>query len=473
MLPEKQIGTFTVTISYVLSMPKLSTEKESLVEIRLASAEDGTTVENILELASEDGLELMSPSELDFETPWEDMGAFLAQNPLSREKEWGEISRNLMPKFFCRSFCAQNDFQVNVKLRPLSTQKVTIIDRCWIQTWLTKDARQDRAVFLFPPLYESGVSEPENGWGEGTYIPPRTLTIQLPHDVQMESVRVWIDGEAAAGAQVKRQPPNLLQVTFSPKDLFQAQTVELFCQFPKGHGVEHFLKAEIPYIQEAAWVRGLFWQLVLPQDTHLLTVPPDFTMEYRWGWCSSFLGRMPLWEQPALETWSGAIPGTPAPAQMNRYVLSGMGNGQLMSSEIPLYLADRTAVVGVLGGCVLILGIIFLVLKLYKSFFAQILFWILLGGLAVRFPDYAVLCAQAGVLGFLAIFVSMMCGLRRTLQHKMSVNLPSEDQTVHHAPGLQTMVALSEDSRHAFKTVTFEQNMGISDASFSTVIRKN
>ncbi|MBO5436848.1 MAG: hypothetical protein J6A23_04225 [Thermoguttaceae bacterium] len=470
VLPEKRIGTFTVTISYALPMPKLSAEEKRLVEIRLASSEDGATVENILELASENGVELMSPSELDFETPWEDMGAFLAQDPLNREPEWSERPGNLMPEFFCRSFCAQNDFQVNVKLRPISTQKVTVVDRCWIQTWLTKEARQDRAVFLFPPLQESGISEPGQ---RGAFIPPRTLTVRLPHDVQMESVRVWIDGKPAAGNQVKKIQPEQLQITFSSPNVFQAQTVEVFCQYPAGKGLGHFLNAEIPYVQEAAWVRGLFWQLIVPQDVHLLKVPSNFTMEYRWGWGHCFLGRMPLWEQETLEKWSGAVRGTPAPAQMNRYVLSGMGNLRMMDSEIPLIFADRTAIVGVLGVCVLILGSLFLVLKLYRSFLAQFLFWVVLGSLAVRFPDYAVLCAQAGVLGFLAIFVSMMCGLRKNLRHKMNVDLPSDDQTVHHAPAIQTMVALSEDSRHAFKTVTFEQNMGISDANFSTVIRKN
>ncbi|MDO4630354.1 MAG: hypothetical protein Q4C70_14340, partial [Planctomycetia bacterium] len=304
--------------------------------------------------------------------------------------------------------------------------------------------------------------------------PTRTFTIHLPQRASVDTAEVWIDRQPAQyGTQLKRLSANVLQVTLLPTSQpRQPQTVEIRYQFNteplQGGGRD----MEIPYVKDSTWIRGLYWQLILPSNMHLFQAPTGFALEYRWGWGPCFWGRLPIWEQETLERWSGAVTATPVPLRMNRYVLAGMGSNETLTRKITVGFVNRTTLVTIMSLAVFLLGILFLYLKILSRPLPRLILFIILGAFAIRFPEFALLGLQAATLGVLLFFVSVIFGLKQKFRRKMFVYEPSEENTVHHEIVVPTIIAPAEGSEHAFKTITYEQDMGVASSNESTIFRK-
>lgn len=481
LLPEEMLGGFTISIAYTKPMPRLSEDSPENVEIALASSLDGNTTENLLELAADESLEMNSPKQQNAESPWEEMGTFLVQNQFRREKEFGEKSRNIPLQFLCKAEGVQNFIHVGVSLRSVLPQEITLIDRCWIQTWISGENRRDRAVFLFPPVEIPGQGNnprsdrtPFGGSSSLSLLTIRKFTVCLPKNALADTAEVWIDRKPAQmGRDVKRLSPNKIQVVLPAAAEHSAQSVEIRYQFRVPNLSEGIRDMEVPYVQDSTWIRSLYWQIILPENLHIAQMPNGFTLEYRWGWNQCFWGRVPLWEQETLERWAGAVKGTPIPGRMNRYILAGMGANEVLEQPIRIRFINRTTLVAVLALVVFFGGFLMIYLEIFQKPMIRLVFFVVMAGLAVRFPEYALLGVQAATLGFFLFFISMMCGLRRQMKHQIFVRSSSEAKTQFKTQVHQTVVAPSESSQHAFKTISYEQNQGVSsDDEASTVIRQ-
>ena len=482
LLPEELLGAFTISIAYTKPMPRLSEGTPINVEIPLASSQDGKTTENLLELAADESLEMNSPKQQNAESPWEEMGTFLVQNQFRREKEFGEKPRNIPLQFLCKADGVQNFINVGVSLRSVSPQEITLIDRCWIQTWISGENRRDRAVFLFPPAEIPGMGTgsgndgtPLAGGSGPSLLTIRKFTVCLPKNALADTAEVWIDQKPAQlGKELKRLSPNKIQVILPVAAApHGAQSVEIRYQFRVPNLSEGTREMELPYVEDSTWIRSLYWQILLPENLHIAQVPQGFSLEYRWGWNQCFWGRVPLWEQETLERWSGAVKGTPIPKRMNRYILAGMGANEVLERPIHMRLVNRTTLVTFLALIVYLGGILMIYLEIFQKPLIRLGLFALLAGLAIRFPEYALLGIQAATLGFFLFFISIMCGLRKQLRHQIFVRGSSEAQTRFKTQGHQTVVAPSESSQHAFRTISFDQNPGAASGDeVSTVIRQ-
>ena len=483
LLPEELLGSFTVSIAYSKPMPRLAEDSPVSVEIPLASSRDGKTTENLLELAADESLEMNSPTQQNAESPWEEMGTFLVQNQFRREKEFGEKPRNIPLQFLCKAEGVQNFITVGASLRSVSPQEITLIDRCWIQTWISGESRRDRAIFLFPPPAEipgmgtgSRGDGAHLGGGSGSqFLTIRKFTVCLPKNAQAETAEVWIDRRPAkAGTEVKPLSPNKIQVILPAAATPQsAQSVEIRYQFRISRFSEGGHDLEVPYVQDSTWIRSLYWQILLPENLHLAQVPQGFSLEYRWGWNQCFWGRVPLWEQETLERWAGAVKGTPIPNRMNRYILAGMGANEVLERPIHVRFVNRTTLVTILALVVFLGGILMIYLEVFRKPLIRLVLFAVLAGLAIRFPEYALLGIQAAALGVFLFFISIMCGLRRKMRHQIFVHGSPEGQTQFKTQIHQMVVAPSESSEHAFRTISYDQNPGASSGGEdSTVIRQ-
>lgn len=471
ILPEERLGTFTVSISYSLPMVKLEQEKAQLIDLLLATSEDGTTNENFAEVKTSENLEIISPERTDQESPWEECDTESAFSTFaSPQNIFSGTDRRLLPGILCKSVCAQNSLQIQIKNHAVFTRDSTIVERCWLQTWLADAKRQDRAVFLFPREFSDDAFD-SSGSSAGHF---RTVRIHLPGKASADSAEIWINRKPVIlGNEIKRLSGNILQISYPlPSDSQQAPTVEIRYQFDEPISENRFNALEIPYVEEAVWVRGIYWQLVLPPNLHLFQAPKGFSMEYRWGWRQCFAGRLPIWEQQTLERWAGAREGTPVPLKMNRYVLAGMGTNDSLNASGGLLLMNRTVLTMGLSLVVFGAGCLFLYFQILQKPISRLATCAILVGFAFRFPEFALLGSQAAVLGMLLLFASVMCGLRKKMHRKLYVSEPTEDQTICQSVP-QTVITPSENSLHAFRTVTYEQSLGISDQNQSTVVRKS
>ncbi|MDO4575353.1 MAG: hypothetical protein Q4D98_09090 [Planctomycetia bacterium] len=472
LLPEERLGSFTVTISYAFPLERLQPETVSSREFLLASPLEGTVTENLLEVASEDSVQVLPPQTVNPDTPWEELGTFLASRQFYQDRDSGNRDRALIPCMLCRTAGVPNRILLGLDLKEVSAQDITIIDRYWLQTWLTGTTRQDRAVFLFPPIVDVPeqklLSLPDDS-GEETTVPARTFTIHLPQAASADEAEVWIDRQSVPmGTQIKRLSANSLQVVLPPTDRNIPRTVEIRYQFEEILPLEGNLHLEVPYVRDVTWIRGMYWQVVLPGNTHVLSSPSGFSMEYRWGWNQCFWGRVPIWEQPALERWSGAITGTPAPHRMSRYVFAGMGSRDTFATGATFYLVNRTTLVVVLAVVVFWLGVMFLYFSFMRKPVTLLLLLAVMGGFVLRAPDWALLGLQAISLGGVLLLVSMLFGLFRLTGSDSVYRVRQDEETTVVQSGRNVISVLDRDA----KTVTYEQSLPVEPPDDpSTVIR--
>ena len=176
----------------------------------------------------------------------------------------------------------RNQVELAVSAARVPEPVSTVIDRAYIQTWLTPDARQDRAVFRF--------------WtGENN------LRMSLPAGAQRDAARVLLDGrpttyQVSAGGKL---------VLALPGNQPQEHVLELSYSFPVRPAVG-VLRLEVPAMEGTRWTRQLFWQLITPGQEHLLDGPRGMIREDIWAWDGWYWGRRPRHGQRQLEQWAGA-----------------------------------------------------------------------------------------------------------------------------------------------------------------------
>ncbi|MDO4549686.1 MAG: hypothetical protein Q4C96_00365 [Planctomycetia bacterium] len=314
----------------------------------------------------------------------------------------------------CRSSSAQERIILAVELREKDPQSLTIIDRYWLQSWIAGNIRQDRAAFLFQPVVTentfSGGGEEYNDGTENNYIPSRRFTVQLPTGASVDEAEVWINHRPGRmGTDVKRLSANSLQITLQSVPDNLPCTVEVRYQFPCNLQTEEKIRMEVPYVEDAAWIRGMYWQVVVPGNVHIISPPEGFSMEYRWAWNRFFWGRVPLWEQASLERWSGAFQGTPAPGTMNRYVFAGMGARDTLKNGVSVFVVNRTTLVSLLAVVVFLCGFIFIHFSCVRHPLFLLALLIILGGFGLRYPDLTLLALQAASLGAVLVVISVLC----------------------------------------------------------------
>ena len=247
-----------------------------------------------------------------------------------------------------------------------------IVERAWVQTWLTASVRQDRAVFQF----SSG---------------RKVLEVSLPAGVAPDQIGVRLDGKPTAAAVEE----GVLTIPLPGGGEQGRHLLELGYQFADrpAHGA---MSLELPRLGRNAWVRRMYWQLILPRNEHLLISPSSFAGEYAWGWGNYAWGRRPLLDQAQLEDWVGAAH-HPRPAETNDYLFSTFGNVECAA----VCTASRSWIVLLASGAALAAGLVLIYLPRSRRPAALWTAAVALAALGVLYPEPAWLAAQAAGSGLL------------------------------------------------------------------------
>jgi hypothetical protein len=156
--------------------------------------------------------------------------------------------------------------------------------------------------------------------------------------------------------------------------------------------------------------------------------PDGFTPEYNWGWYPvlfwgdtpivKYWGRRPRWEQADLKRLTAASQADLLKAKTNRYSYSALGAPE----QIEFYTAPRSALLLVASGSVLVLGLVLLFAPASRRPVVLLFVAVALAGLAIYSPAWAILLAQASLLGLLLVLVAAVLkrsqyAHRRTVWH--------------------------------------------------------
>jgi hypothetical protein len=201
-----------------------------------------------------------------------------------------------------------------------------------------------------------------------------------------------LDGQRVAVAPANAE--NIVVVRLAPASGRQ-HILELRYQFDDRSNRLSTIEADLPRFNSNVWVRRMYWQLVLPQDQHLLSAAAELTPEFTWVWSGLFWTRQAPLDQAELEEWSSAARETPLPEKTNRYLFSVAGN----PARITVRTAERGQIVLLASLGALIVGLLLIYVPAARRPTTLLAAGVSLLAFAAWNADLALLLAQASFLG--------------------------------------------------------------------------
>jgi len=364
ILPKGQIGPCQLSVRYALPSYELRADQRAMITVPLIMPAEGELLSNDLQVTVAAGIDVASSP-----GPWTASATGASPFPqrtllLSTEERTDQVALQL-------------------ELKDGANEGTTVVERAWVQTWLTDSARQDRAVFSFTSNRKS-------------------LRVTFPEGATVGQMDLWLDGKRLT---VATDDDGRLIVPLAGDGSHHRHVLELRPHFPLPRPAPGRMSIEVPELAEDVWIRRLYWQLVLPQNEHVIRTPKGCTSECNWEWTGYFWGRKPLLGSSELETWAGAAATDRSnPVGTNRYLFSTLGNVR----RCELRTADRYWIVLIASGGASVAGLLLIYVPVSRhpgSLFGASVVLICVGA---WFPEPTLLLAQAASLG---LALTLIAGL--------------------------------------------------------------
>jgi hypothetical protein len=380
-LPEACIGPCELVVRYAMATPEFSPEPVS-VPILLAMPHVGTLTGNRVVVTAEPRIRV-EPGKGRW-TVSEGSEAAAGAIPLAADEKTSEI-------------------HLTVSLEKANHEGTTVVEQAWIQTWLLGEKRRDRSVFVFG----SDRKQIDVATGGGAVD------------------AVLLDGVPLAQETLGRSSEEGTLTVPLSHDAKHAYRLELHTHFPDVPHGNGPLSLELAHLAPDVWTRRMYWQLILPQNEHAITVPEGFAAEYFWQWERYFWGRKPLLEQEDLEILLGASKQPPVPERTSRYLFSTMGN----TARCALWTARRTWIVLAASGVALAVGLLLIYAPICRRPGALLALAVALFCLGVFYTEAALALAQAAALG---LALALLAGLlaRTLIRHRRRIAVPETSSSI-------------------------------------------
>ena len=362
-LPEARIGGGELWVHYPLPPQRIPRAASLERTVPLVMPLDGTLTANRLLVTAPPTVQLEHHNgpwqTLDLDPPLEALGRRYLQ--LSAEEGVDRVT-------------------VGLRMEDGDVLGTTVIHRAWVQTWLTRNARQDRAVFRFTSNERELeiIVPPAAGGGE--------MVLLDDHPVRLETT--------ADGRTVVPLPDDP-----TPRE----RVLEVRFQFARSRPERGAMALEIPRLGDGVWVQRMYWQLVFPLDEHMVGTPAGFTPEFRWGWTGTSWGRVALLQQPALEQWVGAPRLDEVPLRTNRYLFS---SSMEPTGPFELRTVARASVVLWASGAALVVGLLWIYIPAVRHPAALFAAAVGLAAATAVYPEPTLLLLQAASLGVVLVLVA-------------------------------------------------------------------
>jgi hypothetical protein len=314
----------------------------------------------------------------------------------TRGGSWKSASSSLVEPGLSFQFIAET----TEPLLPLLVQLVdpnlpssTIVERVWLQSWLSGEVRQDRAAFRIRTTA------------------PQTA-IELPPQVPSDEVEVLVDSSPAE--LVSRAPGRItVQLPEAAEDSVGKvesnpllHTIELRYRQAARPGLIRRHRLTPPQIVGTTALSEVYWQIVLPGDQHIVKSPTRMTQSSQWQWLSTFWGRSPALSQADLEAWSGASTQLAPVSTDNASLFTGLAP----VGTIEVVSAPRWLIVLAASSAVLTAVLLWTYVPRTQRGWLLVAVAIVIAGLAIAYPGPALLLAQAAVLGVVLAAISVFVG---------------------------------------------------------------
>jgi len=355
-LSRPRVGGIEVTLRYALPRLDLPKEANVAVDVPLALPAEGNVLEQLVRVAADPGIHVGQRGD--------------AWSPVSDDND----DRPSDEALALATSTAAARIRLVASLENTVAVGSTTIDRLWVQSWLGKTRRQDRAVFHCTAT-------------------ARSLTVRLPSGVDEKTLEVLLDGNVASVTLSGKQ----LKIDLPEASTERGREVELRYRFQTPRPRWGRLDLESIGFDDRVTVRRAYWQLVLPPDEHLVVGGDGFTSEQTWLWKRFYWGRQPLLGQFQLESWVDAPHRTAPSRGTNRYLFSSLA----MNPNLRVVTAARWVLVLAASGVALIVGLMLIYAPAARRPGWLLAAALLISSVGILYPDPTVLVAQAASFGLL------------------------------------------------------------------------
>jgi hypothetical protein len=264
----------------------------------------------------------------------------------------------------------------------------------WVQTWLAADKRHERAAFRLSTTQE-------------------TLRVRLPAGADPSRVAAAINAQEVAA---QPRDPGMVRIDLPAAVRGRDFVLELWYSLdvPGRHTGWSSERLQAAVIEGGGPPRRLYWQLLLPEDEHLVALPTGLAPEMAWSAEHWFVARSPTLDQRQIEGLLGASRQPLLPRGANEYLFGALGQAPSLS----VVAVHRRLLLASASGSVLLLGLALVHVPRLRHPLALLVLAVGLGALALAFPDLALLAGQMALLGILVALAAAVwawLGLGRTL----------------------------------------------------------
>ncbi len=311
---------------------------------------------------------------------------------------------------------ATPEIRLAVGLDPQHASRTTVVDRAWIQTWVTDSVRQDRAVYDL-------TSDDEQ------------IHLSLPEGISGDEIEVILDGHSILPIV---RTANSLNIPLGSDPSRHEHLLQLRYQFDSTLSKSGWLSCGVPGFDRAVRIQRTYWQLILPADVMLVAGAGNLTPEFDWEWTHGGLGfeRIPFKEQRQLEQWVGLGAGhsksadsaaTPrsasedVPQRTNRYLFSTVG----ATVDFEVAIARRWLVVLLASFACLLVALAVLYVPALRRPRVLVAGGCLLLLLPLAWPDQSMVFVEAGILGLALAVLAVV--LRRALNDRAQTPIIRHD----------------------------------------------
>lgn len=368
-LTEAMIGRFQLSIRYTIPQVAVKHDQTTTLSLPLIYPVDTNIASNDLNMIVPPGVRV-------------DLNENVPQSWRLVEAGSSILSGNLRnsSNSVFHSSQAQSRISLLVRLADRDVLGTTVVDRVWLQTWLTGSVRMDRCVFQITSDQES-------------------ITLRLPIESTKGSVSVNMD---RVPIPVILSPQQELTIPLNAEQKTRPFVLELWYRMPFD-SMHTSVRMELPhFIDTETLVRSQYWQIILPQNRHIIGIPDGWTPEYQWTWNRLFWGRVPALTMERAGIQGDPAYDTPISTEANQYLFSSLHP----QPETKMYIIDRSLIVLFSSGSALLVGLILIYFP--KTRYAGSLFALGVAFLAMFLyrPAPVLLALQASAFGVVLALIA-------------------------------------------------------------------
>lgn len=374
VLPQPRVGKLAISARYQIESPQTSAGSALQVSL-LTPIDTRITAQRAM---------VRAPS-----------GVFLSLGANAEASSWktADPTRKKNPSGAGYEFVtdrAEPLLPLLVSAADANASSTTIVDRVWLQTWISGEIEQDRAAFHLRSTNSQA-------------------TVELPPDAPSGEVEVLVDGQPAqvasraAGRIVVRLPRDSSNQADSAPAEPTSHTLEVRFRRPIQQALITRHRLTPPQIDATTELSQVYWHIVLPADEHIVDSPEQLVSSSQWQWLGAFWGRRPVMSQTELEKWAGATAQIAPAANDNQYLFTGL----LPVASIALVTAPRWLIVLLASSLALALLVGWFYLPLRTRPWMLVAVILVIAATAIAYPTAALLIAQASAIGIVLAPLAM------------------------------------------------------------------